>query len=158
LAELAAFPGTLERLLAEPALEWLWRPGANQWSLTEVACHLRDVEREVHLPRFEAVIAAENAFIAGVAADDWAVSRHYQEQDGRAALHDFLQARQKTIAVLSELDGAIWQRRGQHAFFGPTTLHELLNLVTGHDRAHGEQVKRLVRRDQSTATGEGGGR
>jgi hypothetical protein len=148
LAELAAFPGTLERLLAEPGVDWLWRPEPGQWSLTEVACHLRDVEREVHLPRFEAVIAAENAFIAGVAADDWAESRHYQEQDGRAALHDFLQARQKTIAVLRELDLPIWQRQGQHAFFGPTTLHELLNLVIGHDRAHGEQVKRLAKHNQ----------
>ena len=148
LAELAAFPGTLERLPAEPALEWLWRPGPNQWSLTEVTCHLRDVEREVHLPRFEAVIAVENAFIAGVAADDWAKSRHYQEQDGRAALRDFLQARQKTIAVLSALDDSIWQRRGQHAFFGPTTIHELLNLVVGHDRAHGEQIKTLVKRNR----------
>lgn len=147
LAELAAFPRTLERLLAEPGLDWRWRPEPNQWSLTEVTCHLRDVEREVHLPRFEAVIAAENAFIAGVAADDWAKTRHYQEQDGRAALHDFLLARQNTVARLSELDDESWQRRGQHAFFGPTTLHELLNLVVGHDRAHGEQVKRLVRRD-----------
>jgi hypothetical protein len=138
----------VERLLAEPGVDWLWRPEPNQWSLTEAVCHLRDVEQEVHLPRFEAVIAAENAFIAGASPDDWAQSRRYQEQDGRAALRDFVQTRQKTIAALNELDEPIWQRRGQHAFFGPTTLHELLNLVVGHDRAHGEQVKRLVRLDQ----------
>ena len=148
LAELAAFAGRIERLLSQAEVDWWGRPKPNEWSLTEAVCHLRDVEQEVHLPRFEAVLAAENAFLPGVAADDWAESRRYQEQDGAAALQAFLVARQKTVALLSQLDTSIWQRRGQHAFFGPTTLHELLNLVVSHDRVHGEQVKRLVMRDE----------
>jgi hypothetical protein len=147
LTELAAFPRHLEQLLSSAAVDWLWRPKPDHWSLTEVVCHLRDVEQEVHLPRFESVIAAENAFLAGVAADDWAESRRYQSQDGRAALQTFLEVRQKTITILNGLDNHIWQRRGQHAFFGPTTTHELLNLIVSHDRAHGEQVRTLVRHD-----------
>jgi hypothetical protein len=145
LERLAAFAERIEIILETPGLNWLWRPSLNGWSLTEVACHLRDVEREVHQPRFEAVLRADNAFLPGVSADDWAIERNYQRQDGRAALADFLTARQRGLMTLAELPEESWERRGEHAFFGPTTMHELLNLVAGHDKAHWQQVEELVR-------------
>jgi hypothetical protein len=146
LERLGAFAERLEAALSLPQLDWLWRPAIGHWSLTEVLCHLRDVEREVHLPRFEAVLRADNAFLPGVSADDWAVERRYQEQDGSAALNVFLAARRRSLAMLSGLPEESWERRGEHAFFGPTSMHELLNLVVGHDRAHWEQIEELLHR------------
>ncbi|GMQ77809.1 MAG: hypothetical protein BMS9Abin02_0298 [Anaerolineae bacterium] len=124
--------------------DWDWRPDANEWSITEVICHLRDVEGEVHQSRFRAVLEGEDVFLPGVSADEWAERRGYKDQDGESALNDFLSLRQATVEMLSDLMPEVWQRQGIHAFFGRTSMHELLSLVTRHDEIHWEQIKSLL--------------
>jgi hypothetical protein len=125
-------------------LSWTWRPTESDWSLTEVICHLRDVEREVHQWRFQALVDKENAFIPGVSADEWAQERRYREQDGPAALDEFIEIRSETIALLQSFSSAMWDRQGRHAFFGPTSMHELLYLVVRHDGLHWTQIQDLL--------------
>lgn len=140
LIELEAFATAVAQLLEGEDIDWQWRPDGDEWSITEVMCHLRDVEREVHQVRFRDLIAAENVFLPGVVADDWIQQRQYQLQDGRAALRDFLVARSQTLVLLEDVPAQTWDRRGQHAFFGLTSLHELLNLAVEHDKAHFDQL------------------
>ena len=147
LQQLAQFAHQLRQLLAAPTVDWRRQPATGEWSLTQVICHLRDVEGEVHQPRFAALIARENAFIAGATPDEWAAPRDYQAQDGPTALADFLAARAETVATLQALPPTLWSRQGRHAFFGPTSLHELLGLVVRHDEAHGEQITTLMQRN-----------
>ena len=144
LAEMARFAHNTARYLTLPDINWECRPASGEWCLTEVACHLRDVEIEVHQPRFRALIAADNAFLPGAVADSWVEERHYAQQNGPQALADFLAARQETLALLSHLPDAVWPRRGRHAYFGPTSMHELLNLAVQHDQAHWEQITALA--------------
>lgn len=143
LAELASFR---DRLAGIPTAgdRWQRRPSAAEWSLNEIACHLRDVEIEVHQARLRALLAEDGAFLPGVDADEWATTRNYRAQDGRAALADFLAARAKTIALLSPLPAAIWERQGQHTFFGPTSLREIVFLAVSHDRGHAGQIEALL--------------
>lgn len=144
LAELAEFGLNVQSVLSRPGIDWQCAPAGGEWCLTEVACHLRDVEREVHQPRFQALIATNNAFIPGAVADEWVTERHYRHQSGPAALAEFLNSRQETLNILANLPATIWQRSGQHTFFGPTTLHELLSLAVKHDQAHWEQILALL--------------
>lgn len=149
LAELAAFRGLIARVLADAQTPWGFRPGETEWSLTEIACHLRDVEREVHLARLEALLANGEAFLPGVDADEWAVTRDYRSQNGRAAGVEFLAGRDETIALLSSLSEADWARMGQHTFFGPTSLHEIVFLAIQHDRVHAKQIETLILAEKS---------
>ncbi len=48
LDELASFRAYITLVLADDQRDWFARPTDAEWSLTEIACHLRDVEREVH--------------------------------------------------------------------------------------------------------------
>lgn len=144
LSELASFAQRLQERLIQPQTDWHNPPTDDEWCLTCVMCHLRDVEREVHQMRFKALLEAENAFIAGAVADEWVVERRYREQDGLVAVAEFVQARVETVQLLTGLDETMWQRQGQHAFFGPTSMHELLNLVVQHDQAHWVQVGELL--------------
>lgn len=125
-------------------VDWGWRPSESEWSLTEVLSHLRDVEREVHQQRFKILIENDKPFISGVAADEWAEERGYRYQDGPEAMQSFLQAREETLSMLNPLDEKAWARQGQHAFFGPTTIHELLFLAVRHDEIHWEQINDLL--------------
>lgn len=143
-AQLVQFGQNLQRELSDPAIDWQCRPAEGEWCLTEVACHLRDVEQEVHQPRFQAILRADNAFLPGAVADSWVDERRYRDQSGPAALAEFCAARRETAAMLTGLDAAMWERTGQHSFFGPTSLHELLYLVVQHDQAHWEQIQELL--------------
>jgi hypothetical protein len=141
LAELAHFATAVQQSLGAEPIDWQRRSAPGQWSLTEVICHLRDVEQEVHQARFRALLAKDDAFLAGATPDEWAEERSYQQQNGRQALIDFVRARQETADLLQRLEEPIWQRSGNHAFFGRTTMHELLYLVVQHDRVHWRQIR-----------------
>jgi hypothetical protein len=125
-------------------IDWLRQPADDEWSLTEVMCHLRDVEREVHQVRFRLLIATENVFLPGVSADEWADERGYCYENGRDAMRSFVSAREETMALLEPLGADIWQRQGRHAFFGHTSMHELLYLVVRHDEIHWQQIGQLL--------------
>jgi hypothetical protein len=144
--EMVAFHSLLVRLQGAGG-DWQLRPTDGEWSLTEVLCHLRDVEREVHQPRIRAILAEPSAFLPGIDADEWAEPRAYRRQDGRAALIDYLVARDETVALLRSLTADAWERQGQHTFFGPTTLREIVFLAVQHDRVHGRQIAHLLGED-----------
>ena len=136
---------TLRELTAglEPA-GWLHRPAEGEWSVTEVICHLRDVDREVHLARLQSLIREEQPFMPGVAPDTWAIERDYQAQDGPAALEALEAARGELLALLPAADSVIWERRGRHTFFGPTSFLEVVCLILEHDILHLQQVRDVL--------------
>lgn len=143
LEELAAFHDFAARILSDEERDWYYRPSPAEWSLTEIACHMRDVEREVHQTRLHALLAEEGAFLSGVDADEWAIPRNYRAQDGRAALAGFLAARRATIDLLAPLPPELWARQGEHTFFGRTTMQEIVYLAVQHDRVHARQIEEL---------------
>jgi hypothetical protein len=65
LEELTGFATAVAQLPLSSITNWAHRPTPDQWSLTEVMCHLRDVEREIHQVRFRALLSEDGAFIAG---------------------------------------------------------------------------------------------
>lgn len=141
-----------ERLAATvPALEaltagldadgWCFQPRPGEWSVTEIVCHLRDVDREVHLPRLQSLLVEDEPFVAGVVSDVWAAERGYCTQDGRQALADLGVARAELLTWLPPAGDPGWERRGRHTFFGPTAFWELVCLIAEHDELHIEQAR-----------------
>ncbi len=144
LAELSLFRKFMASFSAAADDLWQRRPSPGEWSLNEIACHLRDVEIEVHQTRLRSLLAEDGAFLPGVDADEWAMTRDYYSQDGRVALVDFVTARDKTITLLTPLPADVWERQGQHTFFGPTSLREIVFLAVRHDRVHAGQIQTLA--------------
>jgi FMN phosphatase YigB (HAD superfamily) len=124
--------------------DWSRKPATNAWSLTEIVCHLRDVEREINLPRINKIINEENPFIPGVDSDTWASEKEYILQDGPKAFDDFVSARIETMGNLDKMDDADWSRPVRHAIFGPTNLKEIIHIMAGHERLHGKQIYELI--------------
>jgi FMN phosphatase YigB (HAD superfamily) len=145
LATLRSTPAAIPMLIASLSSDgWKRQPAPAEWSVTEIICHLRDVEREVNLPRIRKLVAEENPFLAGEVTDRWVEERHYINQDGSQALTDFITARKETLGLLNGLQ-IEWSRTARHAIFGPTTLLELVGIITGHDRAHIQQIWKTMR-------------
>ncbi len=128
-------------LSALPSAAWQRRPSAGEWSLTELICHLRDVEREVNLPRLRSVIETDNPFVAGADTDPWANERDYQSQSGPEALRDFIAARREAARYLRSQPYTVWSRTARHAIFGPTQLIEIVGWILDHDRIHLDQIR-----------------
>ena len=150
LAWLRAAPAAVAALTQplSPAA-WAQRPAAEEWSLTEILAHLRDVDLDVNLPRFQKLAAESNPFLPGVDTDSWAEQRGYRQQNGPECLRQFVQARIQLIQHLSNLPAEAWQQTARHAIFGPTTLQELVRFIITHDRSHLQQISDTLRQIQA---------
>ncbi len=145
LAVLRSTPAAIDSLRRSlPADRWTLRPAPTEWSLTEVLCHLRDVEAEVNLRRVKKVLDETNPFLAGEDTDPWAQERQYIRQDGNHARLAFMSARMELVSMLEGLTPDDWQRTARHAIFGPTRLIELVSIVAAHDRLHVRQAQALA--------------
>jgi FMN phosphatase YigB (HAD superfamily) len=141
LAVLKSTPAAINTFMKQTDSRlWSARPEKDEWSFSEILCHLRDVEKEVNHTRLEKILTEDNAFIPGIDTDTWAIKRDYFHQDGAIALRDFMKARCETIAILNKIQPTDWERKTRHAIFGPTTLAELVCIIAAHDRNHVCQI------------------
>lgn len=126
--------------------EWTRRSAEGDWSLTEIICHWRDVDREVNFPRLHTLIETHDPFLAAADTDPWAVARNYQVQSGPQALRDFINIRRGLYTFLAEQPHTIWRRPARHAIFGPTHLAEIVGWILDHDQLHLGQVRSTLKK------------
>ena len=145
LAILRSTPAALDSL-CRPLSEKVrkTRPQPNEWCLTEILCHLRDVDQGVNAPRVIKVLENENPFLPGEDTDRWAEARNYMLQDGLEALKQFTACRMKLLDTLEAMPAESWKRPARHAIFGPTDLAEMVGIISGHDRLHIQQVHQVL--------------
>jgi len=127
---------------SEPALAR--RPDAKNWAAKEVVCHLRDTE-EFFLLRFQTIAAMDDPKFLPVDADRWALERQYIRNDAGEASGAFRRWREESLAHLSGLAAAGWQRSGIHPVRGPMTVRDIAGLMTWHDQNHLDQLRRALR-------------
>ena len=120
------------------------RPASDEWSLTEIICHLRDTEAEVNLARLRMLLELDEPFIPARVTDAWAVERDYNSQDMVEALRDFTSLRMQSVELLRGLTDE-WGRKARHAIFGPTDLQELVKFMVEHDKLHIRQIYATIR-------------
>lgn len=144
---LRSLPNELDDLLNGLDEETLrWRPIPNKWSLKEIMCHLRDMEREAYLWRYQKILTEENPSLPNVDQDRLAVERDYVNQDAQAALAEFKKLREETILTLDGVPVEAWSRGGSHETDGPMTIEQLvLRQIKGNDLNHLVQMKDIVR-------------
>jgi HAD superfamily hydrolase (TIGR01549 family) len=132
-------------LLGElPEEHWSVTPIQGEWSLGEILCHLRDVEREVHLYRLNRMLMEEDAHLAGADTDAWAVERQYDCQPGQEAFSNFIQSRLELIERLTGLAHEDWERRALHTLLGPMRLNEVMAIANDHDTIHMAQLRETI--------------
>ncbi|HWQ45490.1 MAG TPA: DinB family protein [Longilinea sp.] len=144
-AHLAVVPASFQTYTSalDPAA-WQRKPTESEWSPVEITAHLRDVDREVYLPRLKRILENDNPFLPGEDTDRWAELRQYNTLDGCSTLQGFFAARQTLIDLISNLPAEAWDRPARHAIFGPTTLAEMVTFITTHDRAHVQQLNSAI--------------
>ncbi len=147
LAILSAIPAALNGLSCSVDGDgWSRKPSPGDWSLTELVCHLRDTEREIHHAQIRLFEERDEPFIPRPDTAVWASQRDYLHEDGARALREFNNARRETLGMLKRVSGEGWKRKARHAIFGPTTFFEVVSFIAGHDRMHVQQAWSILKK------------
>jgi len=145
LARLHGQLGALLTLLGDLAPEvWSRRPAPGAWSLTEIICHLRDIDHEVHTPRFEMILSTDHPFLPAIDTDRWADERDYAAQSGPEALAVLAERRVQQLLRLEALPRNAWERQARHALLGPTRLSEVASIAADHELLHLADIRRQI--------------
>ena len=147
LWNLKSLPNELEDLLKDLDEETLrWRPIPNKWSIKEIMCHLRDMEREAYLARYRKMLTEENPLLHNVDQNRIAAESDYINQDAQNALDEFKWLRGETVKTLEGAQPEAWSRGGVHETDGPMTIEDLVHKqIKGNDLNHLVQMKDIVR-------------
>ena len=144
LERIGAMPVFLDAAIHEAGDENLGaRPSAEEFSLTEHACHLRDLEREGYLLRVRRILAEDAPELDGFDGTAVAKARDYVAQDPRAAARDFAATRGELLALLASLDPGDFRRVARFAG-RRITLADLVTLIDAHDAEHRAEIERLL--------------
>ncbi len=144
IEQLQAMPAFLVAAIeAAPSNALAARPGPDEFSLVEHACHLRDLEREGYVVRVRRVLAEERPALEPFDGARVAAARDYLREDARAAAREFAAARVELAGLLAPLGDDDLRREAR---FGdrPVCLADLVAMMVEHDRGHRDEIERLV--------------
>lgn len=147
LWNLRSLPNELQDLIGDLDEDTLrWRPIPDKWSIKEIMCHLRDMEREAYLARYRRMLAEDNPRLPNVDQNRIAYEGDYINQDAKAAFAEFKQLRAETIQTLDAALAENWSRSGIHEVDGPLTIEQMVTRqIKGNDLNHLVQMKDIVR-------------
>jgi len=141
---IARLEGQLAALLTkirELGDDGLRRPsGDDDLAPLQIICHLRDVDREINLPRLQTIVQDDNPFLSSVDTHTWIEERAYDREDPATAVRGYIAARMEVLESLRRLAPAQWRRPARHSLLGPITLAEWIAVLAEHDLRHAARV------------------
>jgi len=148
LETLAATPTALkEALRGIPKKLLLFTPAPGKWSILEILCHMRDMEREAYLERYTRILAEPEPQLPDVNGDALAIERDYRGQKASDILRDWMRLRRENLRLLKKAKPEQWRRAGVHETMGRVTIDELVaRHATGNDAAHLAQIEAVKHR------------
>ena len=148
LREVVAFleetPEQIRLLASGLASEELrWKPSADEFSVLEQVCHLRDLEREGYGKRISRLLSESEPLLTDFDGGRLAKERDYNSQSYESGLGDFARARDLNLRLVKTLSPNHLLRSGVLDGVGAITLGRLLLLMQEHDQSHLDELKDL---------------
>jgi len=119
-----------------------WRPREDEWSLKELAAHMRDAE-QLYQRQIELISRRTDPLLPHEAIDVLPFERDYREEDVAELLNEFAAAREETVWLLRMMDEEEWQRAGIHPYRERISIHDIVREMHDHDLEHLYQARRL---------------
>jgi hypothetical protein len=148
LETLVATPAALkEAMRGVPRKLLLFTPAPGKWSILEILCHMRDMEREAYLERYTRILAEPEPQLPNLNGDAFAIERDYRGQKAGDVLRDWTRLRRESLRLLRKAKPEQWRRAGIHETAGRLTIDDLLvRHAVGNDAAHLAQIDAIKRR------------
>jgi hypothetical protein len=147
LRSLPKTPALLRYILQDVSQEKAVNSWDGDWNVVYIVCHLRDLE-VAYTQRIHMMLEQDNPSFPSNDNQELATKNRYAEADLRQSLAEFEDLRRGFIALITSLSDEQWARRGQHPYFGETTiLSQAINNAI-HDLDHIEQIARALGKTQ----------
>lgn len=118
------------------------RPVEDEWSLIEIAAHLRDAE-ELALRQLSAAIEKPHKPLPAWDIDVLPAERDYRTADIGQVLSEFRGLRRETTALLRGLPASRWQATALHPYRGEVSVQQIARELAQHDLEHLWQIRRI---------------
>ena len=118
------------------------RSAPGEWSLKEIAAHIRDAEA-CFLERLRLIAEEDEPELPDIDVDAYVLERDYQRLDLYEVLQEFAQLRQRSSSLLWSLEPFEWEREGLHPYRGRLSIMQVARDMNEHDLGHLWQVRRL---------------
>lgn len=155
VAILSRTPDVLRSMMVGLPDRWLHQAdGPGRWTPAEVLVHLIEAERELWVPRMDAILRSPTIGRFGPFDRDANFDRARLVPISDL-LAEFATLRSGSLHALQSrrLTSADLARTGIHPEFGVVTLAQLLSTWTAHDLAHLAQISRTMARQYAEAVG-----
>ncbi len=143
LAALAAFPQQLEaHFQAFPPDGIRWKPASwegipsESLSALEQICHVRDIEIDGYLRRFQCMLSETNPVLESLDTYALVEARNYDSADPAEVFAAIRAARLETVTLLAQLNESQLRREGYFEGYGQVTLKGLIHYLCSHDQQH----------------------
>lgn len=141
---LAATPARLQSLVSgATARELVWTPSPARWSITHIVAHLADAEIVIAW-RIRSVLASDGIAMQPFDQDNWASAFKYADADAKEAATLFGVLRKSNLALLKSVAPERLEYAGMHAERGRESVSHIMQMYTGHDLNHLDQIERLL--------------
>jgi hypothetical protein len=117
------------------------RPAPGEWSLKEIAAHIRDAEA-CFLERLRLIADQDEPDLPDIDVDAYVPERDYQTLDLYEVLQEFAQLRQRSSSLLWTLEPSEWEREWLHPYRGRLSIMQVARDMNEHDLGHLWQVRR----------------
>jgi hypothetical protein len=146
LEKLGSMPAQLAKVAAalQPS-KWKMRTSDGSFSLTEHACHLRDIEIEGYRARLERILGETKPALPDLDGAALARARDYHRQDFGKAQAVFAAVRADLLQRLGGLSAEERQRTGILEGAGEITIEGLVAKMLEHDGEHRAELEQLQR-------------
>lgn len=139
-------PAILAKFITGKSREQLTtRPSKDKWSVGEILAHLAEDEISSAW-RYRQMVEHSGIALAGFDQDLWARLGDYGSRVPQESLDLFRLLRGANLQFLQQLAPTQWDCFGIHAERGRITVPDLAAHMTGHDRSHIEQIRKILSR------------
>jgi hypothetical protein len=95
-----ATPARLKAALkGVPKAVLLFTPAPGKWSILEIACHLRDMERDAYLDRYRRILAEDTPQLPDIDGDVYSLEGDYRNQKLSEALGEWTRLRRESLEL-----------------------------------------------------------
>ena len=119
-----------------------WRPAPDEWSLKEIAAHMRDAE-QLYQGQIELMARRRTPRLPHEPIDVLPSERDYRGEKLQTLLWEWEASREETVWILYQLDEDDWMRTGNHPYRGEVSIYQIARELHEHDLEHLVQARRL---------------
>jgi hypothetical protein len=118
-------------------------PQRGEWSAAQVATHMADAEM-VYSVRIRMMLTDDNPTLVAYDQEAWAERLSMSDESIAGAIARFRILREANLRVYESLEEAEWDRVGTHDEQGTVSIRGTVETLIGHDRAHLDQIRKLL--------------